>query len=84
MSDDLDTIVKMREILARGAILDMGIHPVACYLDSGGLSLGGIYKAVVGTTFNRHQMLLCSFRPTNSGEGEPEATARIAPTGDKD
>jgi hypothetical protein len=60
------------------------IHPLSRYLDSGSLSLGGIYKAVFGTTFKRDHMLLFSLAPTNIGEGEPKATPSIAPSGDKD
>jgi hypothetical protein len=61
----------------------MAIYPLSRYFDSGRLSLGGVYKAVLGTTFNRDHVLLFSLAPTNIGEGEPKATPSIAPGGNK-
>jgi hypothetical protein len=71
-------------MLTCGASLDVVIYPLARYLDSGSLSLGGIQKVVLGTTFDRDQVFLFSLAPTNIGEGEPKATPSIVPNGDKD
>jgi hypothetical protein len=62
----LEAVVKMTEILAEVAIRDMVIHPFTRYLDGGSLSLGGVYKAVFGTAFDRDHVPLFSLAPTNT------------------
>jgi hypothetical protein len=54
------------------------------YLESRFFRFRGVHKAVLGTTFNRDNLLLSSLVPTNTGERKPEAIPGIAPNVDKD
>ena len=84
INDNLEAVAKMTELLAEVVILNMGIHPLARYLDSRIFSFRGAYKAVLGTTFNGNHVLLFSLVPTNTGERKPKAIPGIAPNVDKD
>lgn len=84
INDNLEAVAKMTELLAKVVILNMGIHPLARYLDSRIFSFRGAYKAVLGTTFNGDHVLLFSLVPTNTGERKPKAIPGIAPNVDKD
>jgi hypothetical protein len=83
MNDYLNEWSNGQRFYPEGVIPDVVIDPLPRYLTSGSLSVGGVYKAVLGTAFDRDHVLLFSLAPTNTGEGEPKATSRIALSGDK-